>query len=181
MPFEQPSGGSLMYYYEIHSQIPKMLKNLSTFLDKGAAFADGKKIEPEVLLNSRLAPDQFNLVRQVQIACDTAKFAAARLSGKEDIAPVFEDNEKTVADLKARLEKTIKYLKSFSENDFAGANDRRITQKRWEGKTLSGSEYLAEYALPNVYFHVTTAYAILRHNGVDVGKKDFLGELPYKS
>ncbi len=160
-------------------QFSKMLKNLSNILDKGAAFADSKKIEMDVLLNSRLAPDQFNLIRQVQIACDTAKLAAARLTGKE--APAHDDNEKTLPELKTRIEKVITFLQTFTPKDFeTNLNDIRVTQPRWEGKYVTGTEYLIQHAVPNIGFHVTTAYAILRHNGVEVGKKDYLGEMPFK-
>ncbi len=160
-------------------QFIKMLRNLSAILDKGAQFADGKKVEMEVLLNSRLAPDQFPLARQIHIACDTAKLCVSRLTGKE--APVNADTEKTLGEFKARIESTISYLQTFSAKDFADSASRRITQPRWEGKSLSGEEYVIHHALPNIYFHITTAYSILRHNGVDVGKKDYLGNMPYKS
>ena len=160
-------------------QMSKMLKNLNLILDKGAQFAESRKIEMEVLLNSRLAPDQFNLIRQVQIACDSAKLGAARLAGKE--APTHEDKEKTLPELKTRIEEVIKYLGTFSPADFNGASERKVTTPRWEGKYLTGSEYAMMHVYPNVYFHITTAYAILRHNGVDVGKKDYLGELPFKN
>lgn len=156
----------------------KVLHNLSLILDKAEAFALSKKIETEVLLNSRLAADMFPLTRQVQIACDTAKLCAARLAGKE--APKHDDNERTLADLKARIQSTIQYLETFSKKDFEGAESRHITQPRWEGKYLTGTEYAFQHAIPNIYFHVTTAYAILRHNGVEVGKKDYLGEMPFK-
>lgn len=167
-----------MIYETVINQHCKMLKNLSDCMGKAAAFADHKKIEMDVLLNYRLAPDQFNFTRQVQIASDTAKFCAARLTGKE--APSFEDNEKTLGDLKTRLEKTISYLKTFKAEDFNGCETRKISQPRWEGKYLHGAEYLAQHAIPNLYFHVTTAYSILRHAGVEIGKKDYLGEMPYK-
>lgn len=167
-----------MIYDLVVTQNSKILHNLSLILDKGAAYAASKKVEPEVLWNSRLAPDQFNFIRQVQIACDTAKFAASRLTGKE--APTFEDHEKTLPELKARIEKTIGYLQTFKAHDFDKSSEIHVSQPRWEGKWLNGSEYLLQHVLPNIYFHVTTAYSILRHNGVDVGKKDYLGEMPYK-
>lgn len=167
-----------MFYEITVHQFSKMLNNLSRVLDKGEKFAEGKKIEMEVLLNSRLAPDQFNLIRQIQIACDTAKMCAARLSGKE--APAHEDNEKTLPELKARIEKVIGYLNTFKAQDFQGAAERKISQPRWEGKWMTGAEYFMQHAIPNLYFHVTTAYSILRHNGVDIGKKDYLGEMPFK-
>jgi hypothetical protein len=157
----------------------KALRNLSEVLAKGEAHAIAKKYDPTVLLNSRLAPDMFPLTRQVQIACDTAKLGAARLSGKD--APVHEDKEATVAELQARIQSVLAYLEGFSERDFVGAQERRITQPRWEGKWLTGTEYALEHALPNIYFHVMAAYAILRHNGVEVGKKDYLGAMPYKN
>ena len=155
-----------------------MLKNLSAILSKAERHAEAKKFDVEVLLNSRLAPDQFNFIRQVQIACDTAKMGVARLTGKE--APVHEDKEKTLAELQARIETVMGYLASFSESDFQAAEERKVSQPRWEGKYLTGWEFAMQHALPNLYFHVTTAYAILRHNGVDVGKKDYLGEMPFK-
>lgn len=168
--------------YEITvPQFIKMLRNLEACLDKAKAFSDLKKCDPEVLLGSRLAPDQFPLMRQIQIACDTAKLCTARLTGKEAEAPVHQDNEKTLAEAKARIGKVIAYLQTFSAADFAGAESRRITQARWEGKHLSGSEFTLQHALPNFYFHVTTAYAILRHNGVELGKKDYLGPMPFQS
>lgn len=159
-------------------QFIHMLKNLNVILDKAAAHATEKKFEMEVLLNSRLTPNQFNLIRQVQIACDTAKLCAARLSGKD--APVNDDSEKTLAEVKARIESTISFLKTISAADFNGAEEKHISQPRWEGKYLTGKEYAIHHAVPNLYFHVTTAYSILRHNGVEIGKKDYLGELPYK-
>jgi hypothetical protein len=159
-------------------QFSKMLKNLSHLLDKAAAYADVKKFDSEVFLQSRLAPDQFPFVRQVQIACDTAKFCAARLTGKT--APSHDDKEKTLSELKTRIDQTIDYLKTFTPKDFVGAEEQKVTQPRWEGKYLLGTEYVTQHAIPNIYFHITTAYSILRHNGVDVGKKDYLGEMPYK-
>ncbi len=165
--------------YEITiPQFTKMLNNLNKILDKAAANADGRKFESTVLLQSRLAPDQFNFIRQIQIACDTAKLCASRLSGKE--APVQADTEATMAELKARIESVITYLGTFTKDDFNGAEERHISQPRWEGKYVTGYEYALQHALPNIYFHITTAYSILRHNGVDIGKKDYLGEMPYK-
>ncbi len=167
-----------MLYDITITQFTKMLRNLSLCLDKAAGFADAKKIDPAVLLGSRLAPDQFALLRQVQIACDTAKGGAARLTGKEP--PAHEDNEKTIADAKARIEKVVAYLKTYSAADFAGAAERKVSQPRWAGKHMTGSEFALEHMMPNFYFHATTAYDILRHNGVELGKKDFLGPLPLK-
>ena len=162
-------------------QFSKMLTNLSAILEKAESFAETKKINVEVLLNSRLAPDQFHLIRQVQIACDTAKLAVARIAGKLDDAPKHEDNETTLAQLQERIQSVVTYLSSFSEQDLEGASEQKVSQARWEGKYLTGMEFIIQHAIPNLYFHVTTSYAILRHNGVEIGKKDYLGALPYKS
>ncbi|MBX3021778.1 MAG: DUF1993 domain-containing protein [Bdellovibrionales bacterium] len=159
-------------------QFQKMLTNLQKILDKGAAYADAKKFDVNVLMHSRLAPDQFPLIKQIQIACDTAKLACARLTGKD--GPVNEDKEQTFQEIRARIDSTLAYLKTLKPADFNGAEEKKISQPRWEGKWLTGSEYVLHHALPNIYFHITTAYSILRHNGVDVGKKDYLGEMPYK-
>ena len=167
-----------MFHDLVVTQFTKTLQNLGACLDKAAGFADAKKIDAEVLLGSRLAPDQFNLLRQIQIACDTAKTGAARLTGKEP--PAHEDREKTIADAKARIEKVVAYLQTFSAKDFEGAEARQITQPRWAGKYLTGREFAMQHLIPNFFFHVTTAYAILRHNGVDLGKKDYLGPMPFK-
>lgn len=156
-----------------------MLENLSVILGKAALHAETKKFDVDVLLNSRLAPDQFNLIRQVQIACDTAKFGAARLCGKE--APSHPDTETSLIELQVRIKTVQDYLASFTEADFAGAEERHISQPRWEGKYLTGVEFAIQHSVPNLYFHITTAYSILRHNGVDVGKKNFLGAMEYKS
>jgi hypothetical protein len=152
----------------------KMLGNLSYFLDKAAAFAEARKIDPAVLLGSRLYPDMLPLTRQVQIACDTAKFAMARLTGLE--APKFEDHETTIEQLKERIAKTVDYLKSVPADAFAGSETREVTVPRRDRDPLKfeGEAYLKHYALPNFFFHVTTGYAILRHNGVELGKADFL-------
>lgn len=160
-------------------QFSKMLTNLDLILDKAAAYAEAKKFNSEVLLNARLAPDQFHLIRQVQIACDTVKLGVARLTGKT--APVHEDNETSLAELKARIHDVLAFLSSMNPQDFEGAKERSISQPRWEGKYLTGFEYAVQHAVPNLYFHITTAYAILRHNGVDLGKKDYLGAMPFKS
>lgn len=157
----------------------KALQNLDHVLMKGAQHAEAKKFDVEILLNSRLAPDQFHLIRQVQIACDTAKLGASRLTGKA--APTHDDSEKTLPQLKNRIAETVAFLKSLNESDFKGSEEKHITTPRWEGKYLLGQDYLTHHVLPNLYFHMTTAYSILRHNGVDVGKKDYLGELPFRS
>lgn len=167
----------MLYEFTIPPFI-KSLKNLSAILTKGAEYANTKKFDVEVLLQSRLAPDQLALTRQIQIACDTAKLAASRLTGKD--APTHPDTEKTLPELQARIESVISYLEGFSEKDFEGSETRHITHARWEGQYLTGKDFVAHHAIPNVYFHVTTAYSILRHNGVEIGKKDYLGALPFK-
>lgn len=167
-----------MIYELTVPQFQKTLRNLSQFLDKATQLAEGKKFEVDVLLNSRLAPDQFNFIRQVQIACDTAKLSASRLTGKE--APAHEDNEKSLQDVKARIDKVVTYLSTFKAEDFNGCETTKITHPRWENKHLTGKDFVIHHAIPNFYFHVTTAYSILRHNGVELGKKDYLGEMPFK-
>lgn len=165
--------------YEISVlQFSKMLKNLSAILDKAAAYADAKTFDVGVLLQSRLAPDQFNFIRQVQITCDSAKMCVASLTNKE--APQHPDTENTLPELRSRIESVLSFLKTITPEDFAGAEERKITRPRWEGKFLHGEEFLIQHAIPNFYFHLTTAYSILRHNGVDLGKKDYLGLIPYK-
>lgn len=168
-----------MYYQFLIQQNARLLNNLSKILDKGAASADSRKFEMSVLLNDRIAPDMFPLIRQVQIACDTAKLGASRLSGKE--APKHEDNEQNLSDLHMRIQSTVDYLNTFKAEDFSEASDKKITQPRWEGKWLTGEDYLTHHVIPNISFHITAAYAILRKNGVDVGKKDYLGTLPFHS
>lgn len=157
----------------------KSLRNLSANLDKGAAFADSKKTPMEVVLNSRLAIDQFPLTRQIQIACDTAKLGAARLTGVTP--PTNEDTEKTLPEFQARIKSTIAFLETLKPEQFNGAETRQITNKFWENKWMKGEDYVHHHFLPNLYFHTTTAYAILRHNGVDVGKGDFLGKMPFQT
>jgi hypothetical protein len=156
-------------------EMKKLLGNLDGWLEKASQFAQAKKFEPDVFMLIRLAPDMRPLMFQVQNACDHAKYAAARTSGKE--APSNPDNEKTLADARQRIATTIAYLNTFTAADFEGAKDRRISLPRWEGKSMSAVDYLSEFAQPNFYFHVTTAYAILRHSGVDIGKRDYLGSL----
>ena len=147
---------------------------LSKLLDKAEAFAEEKKFKPEVLVNARLAPDMLTLAGQIQRLSDTAKATAARLTGTE--APSFPDDETTLADLPARIARTTDYLAAVPQSAFEGAAERTVTVKTRGGEvSSSGKDYLLTFALPNFYFHLTTAYAILRHNGVPVGKLDFLG------
>jgi hypothetical protein len=162
-------------YYSTFRQMKKMLGQVDKWLDAAAAFGQAKSFDPNLFLGFRLAPDQFAFARQVQLACDTAKAAASRLTGKE--APAHADTEKTIDELHARVRAVIAYLEGFSEKDFEGAGARVITQPRWEGKVMSGADYFVEHAMPNFFFHTSHAYAILRHNGVALGKKDFLGAL----
>jgi hypothetical protein len=153
----------------------RMLNNLIAILEKAVAHADGKKIAPKVLLDSRLYPDMFPLSRQIQIASDTAKGGAARLAGMEP--PKYEDNETTFPELIERLRKTIAYLNTLKPEQIDGSERKKVTLKvRDEMMTFDGLTFLLNRALPNLYFHVSTAYAILRHSGVEIGKKDYLGK-----
>ena len=154
----------------------RMLSNLDAILKKGAAYAEARKIDPAVLINSRLYPDMFPLARQIQIASDTAKGAAARLAGVEP--PTNEDNEVSFEELSARLHKTIAYLESFKPEQIDGSEQRTITlNHHGEKVSYAGLNYLLQSVLPNFFFHVTTAYDILRHCGLEIGKKDYLGVL----
>ena len=151
-----------------------MLDNLNHFLDKAQAHAEARKFDPAALLQFRLAPDMLPFTRQIQLACDHAKNGVARMSGVE--APKFEDNESTFAELKARIRKTLDYLATVPADRLDGTEDKDITFPvgRESTRTMKGEAYLKHWSLPNFLFHVTTAYIILRHNGVDLGKKDFL-------
>ena len=162
-------------HYEILSQMKKMLGQLDKWLDHAASYAKERSFDANVFLGLRLAPDQFAFVRQVQAACDAAKLAAARLSGQDP--PSHPDTEQTIDELHARVRKVIDYLGGFSQKDFEGAATRVISTPRWEGKVMSGADYFLEHAMPNFFFHLTHAYAILRHNGVNLGKRDYLGPL----
>jgi len=155
------------------SQYARMLNNLDQWLEAAVAHAQAKGFDPEVLVQARLAPDQFALVRQVQSACDAAKFAAAYLSDQK--APSHPDTEKTMAEVRARVRTCVAYLETFKQADFAGGEERRVAPAWMEGKSVRGDKYLTRISEPNFYFHVTTAYDILRHNGVDLGKRHFIG------
>jgi uncharacterized protein len=151
-----------------------MLKNLATILAKAEAFAEARKIEPSVLINDRLAPDMFPLSRQIQIATDAAKGCVARLAGLE--IPSYPDTETTFAELQERIAKTIAFIDGADAAAMEGSQDKSFTLKLRTGElTLTGRELLLNMANPNFYFHITTAYLILRHNGVEVGKPDYLG------
>lgn len=166
--------------YEITvTQVIKNLEHLKRFIDKGKSFAESKKIELDVLLNSRLAPDQYNFIRQIQLACDTAKLGAARLTGKQ--FQTHEDKEKTLSEVIDRIDSIIGILKGLKPEDYKEASDIKISLPRWEGKSLTGKEYALHHMIPNFFFHIVTAYDILRHNGVELGKKDYLGDFPFKS
>jgi len=153
--------------------LANMLANLSHVLDKGLASATARKIEPAVLVNARLAPDMLPLARQVQIACDMGKFGVARLAGVE--APKLEDKEQTFEELRARIARTVDFIRSVPASALEGSEERDIkVPLRDRTLQFKGLEYLTRWVIPNAFFHVTTAYAILRHNGVDIGKTDFL-------
>ncbi len=166
------------FAYDSILELKKMLNNLDTWLEKAIGHAKAKSFDPAIYLAARLAPDQYPLVRQVQSSCDNAKFAAARLSGKE--APKHPDTEQTMDEIRARIRSCTTYLDTFKSADFDGAEKRPVELSFMPGKVISGSDYLTEMALPNFYFHVVTAYSILRHNGVPVGKSDFIGSLNLK-
>ena len=151
-----------------------MLTNLSAILDKAQAHVEAKKLDAAALTQARLFPDMFPLVRQVQIACDTAKGAVARLAGLE--IPKHEDTEQTFAELKARIAKTLAFVESAKPAQIDGTEEKEITLKmRGQDVKYKGQQYLLGQAYPNFYFHVTTAYNILRHNGVELGKRDYVG------
>ena len=155
----------------------RMLGNVLQWLDKAEAHAQAKKFDAGVYLTARLAPDMLPFVRQIQIACDAVKFGVARLAGVD--APKFEDNEASIADLRARIRKTLDYIESVPAAQIDGTDAKDIVVPRRDGSmTLKGEAYLKQFVLPNFFFHVTTTYALLRHYGVDLGKADFLGPLP---
>ncbi len=155
----------------------RLLGQLERWLDKAEAHAAAKKFDPAVYLGARLAPDMLAFTKQVQIACDAAKFGVARLAGVS--APKFEDDEASIAELRERIRKTVAFISSVDAALVDGSDARDIVVPRRDGSiTMSGEAYLKQFALPNFFFHVTTAYALLRHGGVDLGKADYLGPLP---
>lgn len=157
----------------------QLLGGLRNVLVKGEAFAKEKGMSEEAFLNDRLAPNMFPLKRQVQVACDQAKGCTSRLSGK--VNPIMEDTEETFAELQARIDKTLAFVQSVSEKDFTSAGERKIEMKHFPaGKYLIGTDYALRHALPNFYFHVTTAYDILRKLGVPLVKADFTNEMPFR-
>jgi hypothetical protein len=167
-----------MSLYPFVVEMKKLLRQIDGWLDKAEAHATARKFDATSLLQARLAPDMFPLLRQIQATCDQAKYGAARTTGKEP--PSHPDNEQTIAQLRARVASVVEYLGGFSAADFDGIGDRTISLPRWEGKSMTALEYFVEHAQPNFYFHYTSTYALLRHNGVDVGKRDYLGPLPLK-
>jgi hypothetical protein len=163
-----------MYYLIIRQSI-QALKNLETYLDKAEQYAVAKGFAVGVLLTSRLAPDMKDFIYQVQSACDYTKGAAAWLSGQKP--PTHEDNEQTINEVRARIRKTVDFATSIEEVQYAGAGKRKVRLSWERGKMIGGEDYLMQVAIPNIYFHVSMAYGILRHNGVDIGKRDFLGPI----
>ena len=161
------------------ASVPPMLNalaNLRAILEKATEHAEARKIEPSVLVNARLYPDMFPLSRQIQIATDNAKGAASRLAGMEP--PRYEDNESTFPELEARIDRTVAFLETFKPGQIDGSEDKTITLTMHDRTiTFKGMPYLLDYVPPNFYFHVATAYAILRHSGVEIGKQDYLGKI----
>ncbi len=167
---------SLSMYQASVPRFVNALKNLSHILEKAQAHAEAKKIDPQILASSRLYPDMLPLTKQVQIASDTCKGLVSRLAGVD--IPSYEDTEKTLVDLQARVTKTMAYVESFTPAQIDGTEDKDIVVKRGEKEThYKGMQFLLGHAIPNVYFHITTTYNILRHNGVEIGKSDYLGKV----
>jgi hypothetical protein len=160
-------------------QLIKMLKNVDRWLATTIEYADKKKFDVNNFMKLRLAPDQFAFDRQVQAVCDNAKFVAGRLTGKE--WPAHPDTETTFEQLRARIANVIAYLETFKAEDFAGAEERKISLPWMEGKWMRGDEYVSQFALANFYFHVVTTYSMLRAHGIDLGKRDFIGGVPMRS
>jgi hypothetical protein len=162
-----------MQVFDTITQFGRMLRNLDQWIARAEGFAKDKDFPPDVLAQARLAPDQYELIKQVQSACDAAKYAAAYMSGQT--APSHPDTEQTIAELRARIQKCVGYLDGFKAADFTGGEERRVAPAWMQGKSVRGEAYATRIAVPNFYFHVTTAYAILRHNGVALGKGDYIG------
>ena len=160
-------------------QLIKMLKNVDRWLESAIQHAEKKKFDVNCLMKFRLAPDQLPFDRQIQTMCDNAKFIAGRLTGKE--WPAHPDTETTFEQLRSRIALVITYLDAFKPEDFAGAEERAISLPWMEGKWMRGDEYVTQFALANFYFHTVTAYSILRNNGVDLGKRDYIGSVPMRS
>lgn len=174
-----PKKRGIKMIFETIQQFKKNLMALDACMQKAAAYADHKKFDVNVLVQARLAPDMFQFSKQVQSACDAAKFCAAYLS--ETKPPVHEDNETTWAQLRERIQKSISFLNTMKPDSFKNAANVKVAPKWADGKWLPGTEYFYQLAIPNFYFHMTTAYALMRHNGVDIGKADYIGELNFRS
>jgi hypothetical protein len=157
----------------------KLLANVDKWLDKATAYAEARKFNVEILASARLAPNQYSFLRQIQAACDQAKFTVAKLTGQEP--PSHPDTETTIADVRQRIQTVVAYLATFKREDFSGADERSCAHSWMGGKAMRGGDYLDHYALPNFHFHLTTAYAILRHNGVELTKTDYIVDLPFRS
>ncbi|HET9989724.1 MAG TPA: DUF1993 domain-containing protein [Kofleriaceae bacterium] len=168
-----------MHLFELTvPQLAKTLRNVDRWLKLAEQYAETRKFPVDNLIHARLAPDQFTLVKQVQTACDNAKFIPGRLTAKD--WPSHGDTETTFEQLHVRIAAVLTYLEGFTAEDFAGAEDRKISLPWMQGKWMSGAEYVCQFALPNFYFHVTLTYAILRHNGVPLGKIEFIGSVPMR-
>lgn len=165
-----------MTHHDAIRLFAKTLQNLEQWMEKATAHAKTKSFEVDVLAQARLAPDQYPFVRQVQSACDQAKYAAAYLGGKQP--PSHPDTEQTFSELRQRIQKCLSFIDTVQAKDMAGAEDRKVSPSWLGGRWLRGDDYLVHVAIPNFFFHVTTAYAILRHNGIELGKMDFVGTLP---
>ena len=169
-----------MHVYDLTvPQLIKMLNNVDRWLVAAIAHADRRRYDVDNLMKLRLAPDQFAFDQQVQAVCDNAKLLVARLAGRA--APAHPDDETTFAELRARVADVVGYLAGFTPDDLAGAEDRPISLPWMDGKWMRGDEYVAQFALANFYFHLVTVYAILRHNGVELGKREFIGGVPMRS
>ena len=166
-------------YFDLIRQMQKQLAQMLTWFDAATAHATARGFSPDAFLTMRLAPDQFALVKQVQIACDTLKLGVVRLTGRE--APVQADDEQSLDALRARVQSVLAFAAGLTDADFEGAAARTITQPRWEGRTMSGHDYFLEHFVPNFYFHVAHVYALLRAGGVALGKRDYLGPLSLRS
>ena len=167
-----------MNHDDVIRSFAKTLQNVERWMDKATEYAKAKSFDVDVLARARLAPDQYELARQVQSACDQAKYAAAYLGGKQP--PAHPDTEKTFAELRQRIQKCLGFLETVQAKDLAGAEERKVAPPWLGGKWLRGDDYLLHVAVPNFFFHATMAYAILRHNGVVLGKMDYIGSIPTK-
>lgn len=165
-------------FYRIIEQCIRSLETLETYLDKAEELAKSKGFDIEILMRSRLAPDQRDFIYQVQSACDYVKAAAGRLAGA--VPPVHEDNERTLAEARERIRKTLTYARGFSEASYQNAEALKIGVPWAPGRVTNGIDYVLQIIIPNVYFHITTAYAILRHNGVSLTKGDYLGHIAFE-